>query len=235
MSINKKLRKNNGDFAIKVILGTSLGLILIMASMLLYNNNKIKQLEDDLYLKQQVEERENDYSISLLNKKTIQENFNKTKSYSILKNSKVSQTTTYQYEEEAWLGLKKRATLKGTANLVFNYDVSLSDATIEILNNGKTLKVIISEPFLDEESVHMDKDSLIIHEDNYNILCGEYEGQQTMKYFNDTFVNNGIDNIKELYNNVSKRQEINKIAIGEIRALIETFNINDCTIIVEIR
>lgn len=235
MSINKKLRKNNGDFAIKVILGTSLGLILIMASMLLYNNNKIKQLEDDLYLKQQVEERENDYSISLLNKKTIQENFNKTKSYSILKNSKVSQTTTYQYEEEAWLGFKKRATLKGTANLVFNYDVSLSDATIEILNNGKTLKVIISEPFLDEESVHMDKDSLIIHEDNYNILCGEYEGQQTMKYFNDTFVNNGIDNIKELYNNVSKRQEINKIAIGEIRALIETFNINDCTIIVEIR
>lgn len=235
MSINKKLRKNNGDFAIKVILGTSLGLILIMASMLLYNNNKIKQLEDDLYLKQQVEERENDYSISLLNKKTIQENFNKTKSYSILKNSKISQTTTYQYEEEAWLGLKKRATLKGTANLVFDYDVSLSDATIEILNNGKTLKVIISEPFLDEESVHMDKDSLIIHEDKYNILCGEYEGQQTMKYFNDTFVANGIDNIKELYNTADKRKEINKIAIGEIRALIETFNINDCTIIVEMK
>ena len=234
MSINNKMRKNNG-FATKVILGTSLGLILIMASMLLYNNNKIKQLEDDLYLKQQVEERENDYSISLLNKKTIQENFNKMKSYSILKNSKVSQTTTYQYEEEAWLGFKKRATLKGTANLVFDYDVSLSDATIEILNNGKTLKVTISEPFLDEESVHMDKDSLIIHEDNYNILCGEYEGQQTMKYFTDTFVNNGIDNIKELYNTADKRKEINRIAIGEIRALIETFNINDCTIIVEMK
>ena len=40
MSINKKLRKNNGDFAIKVILVTSLGLILIMASMLLYNNTE---------------------------------------------------------------------------------------------------------------------------------------------------------------------------------------------------
>ena len=32
MSINNKMRKNNG-FAIKVILGTSLGLILIMASI----------------------------------------------------------------------------------------------------------------------------------------------------------------------------------------------------------
>ena len=69
MSINKKLRKNNGDFAIKVILGTSLGLILIMASMLLYNNNKIKQLEDDLYLKQIVEERATDETTSIINLK----------------------------------------------------------------------------------------------------------------------------------------------------------------------
>ena len=118
----------------------------------------------------------------------------------------------------------------------FQIENNIKDSSIpiEILNNGKTLKITISEPFLDEESVHMDKDSLIIHEDNYNILCGEYDGQQTMKYFNDTFVNNGINNIKELYNNVNKRQEINKIAKGEIKALIETFNVNDCTIIVEI-
>ena len=236
MSINRGMRKNNGDFIRRIIITTAIGVLVILATLIYNQNNKIKQLETDLYLKQQVQERKDNYSISMLNKKIIQENLNELKSYSILKNSKISQTTTYVYEDDfGFLGLKKRATLKGSANLVYNYDVSFADATIEMLDEGRTLRVTISEPYLDVESVHMEKDTLMVYEDKYNILCNEHDGQKVMKYFNDTFVENGIENIKKLYNNFDKKEELRKIAISEVQELIKTFDLNDCTVVVKLR
>ena len=67
-----------------------------------------------MYLKEQVETRKSDKTISIVNMKTIQEKMNELQNYSVLKNSKVSMTHTYIYEKPSILGLTKRVTLKGT-------------------------------------------------------------------------------------------------------------------------
>ncbi len=234
MSINKKLRKNN-DFLKKVIITTTVGLLIIFSALMMYfQQQKINNLETNLYLKQQVEERATDKTISMVNVKTIQEKMNELKSYSVLKNSKVSMTHTYMYEEDAFLGLKKRATLKGTANLVYNYDVTLADALITQDENG-TITVEISEPMLDVEGVHYEKDSLIWQQNDYNLLCSEDEGQKVTKFFMESFVDEGIDKIQDMYNDEDMKTQLKRIAVLEVQELINTLDLNDCTVIVKIR
>ena len=233
MSINNKMRKNNG-FAIKVILGTSLGLILIMASMLLYNNNKIKTLEEDLYLKQIVEERATDETTSIINLKTVKENLNEIKSYSVFKNSRVTQTHTYKYEEDAWLGLKRKAELVGRADLIYNYDVHFDNAIVTQDEKGN-ITITIDSPTLDIDSVHMERDTLILEEKDYNIWCSEKDGEKVMRYYIESFTDRGIKNIEEMYNTTEKRATLNKIAKEEITKLVQTFNLNNCSITVKIR
>ena len=233
MSINNKMRKNNG-FVTKVILGTSLGLILIMASMLLYNNNKIKTLEEDLYLKQIVEERATDETTSIINLKTVKENLNEIKSYSVFKNSRVTQTHTYKYEEDAWLGLKRKAELVGRADLIYNYDVHFDNAIVTQDEKGN-ITITIDSPTLDIDSVHMERDTLILEEKDYNIWCSEKDGEKVMRYYIESFTDRGIKNIEEMYNTTEKRATLNKIAKEEITKLVQTFNLNNCSITVKIR
>lgn len=233
MNINDKIRKNNG-FIIKVILGTSLGLVIIMACMLLSNNNKIKQLEDDLYLKQQVEERATDETTSIINLKTVRENLNEIKSYSVLKNSRVTQTHTYKYEEDAWLGLKKKSTLIGRADLIYSYDVHFDNATVTQDDKGN-ITVTIDSPTLDIDSVHMERDTLILEEKDYNIWCSEKDGEKVMRYYIESFTDRGIKNIEDMYSTAEKKVILNKIAKEEVMKLIQTFNLNNCSVTVKIR
>ncbi len=232
---NRMMKKNNKEFMLKVILGTTLGLFILLGALIVHNQNQqISQLKTDLYLKQQVEERATDQTISIVNVKTVQEKMNELKTYSVLKNSKVSMTHTYMYEEDAFLGLKKRATLKGTANLVYNYDISFANATVTQDENG-TITVEISEPTLDIESVHYEKDTLIWEQNDYNLLCGEDEGQKVTKYFLESFVEQGIDKIQDMYNDEDMKVQLKRVAILEVQELIEGLDLNDCTVQVKIR
>ena len=233
MSINNKMRKNNG-FVVKVILGTSLGLVIIMACMLLSNNNKIKTLEEDLYLKQIVEERATDETTSIINLKTVKENLNEIKSYSVLKNSRVTQTHTYKYEEDAWLGLKRKAELVGRADLIYSYDVHFDNATVTQDEKGN-ITITIDSPTLDIDSVHMERDTLILEEKDYNIWCSEKDGEKVMRYYIESFTDRGIKNIEEMYNTTEKRVVLNKIAKEEVMKLVQTFNLNNCSVTVKIR
>ena len=132
------------------------------------------------------------------------------------------------------LGLKKRATLRGSANLVYNYDVTLADAIITQDSNGN-ITVEISRPILDVESVHYENDTLIWEENDYNILCGEKEGQKVQKYWIESFVERGIDKIQEMYNDEDMAEQLNRKAILEVQELIRELNLNNCNVVVKIR
>ena len=234
MSINRGMRRNNGEFIRRIIITTAIGVLVILATLIYNQNNKIKQLETDLYLKQQVQEKATDTTISLINVKTIQEKFNELKSYSILKNSKVNMTHTYMFEEDSFLGLKKRATLKGSANLVYSYDVYFSNATVTQDNNG-TITVEIDKPTLDMDSVHYENDTLLWQQNDYNLLCGEKEGEKVTKYFLETFVEVGREKIKDMYTDKDMNEQLNRIAVLEVQELIQGLNLNDCTVVVKLR
>ncbi len=230
-----KYNRGNREFMFKVIIATTLGVLILASSFIMnYQKHQIDQLKTDLYLKEQVENRESDKTISIVNMKTIQEKMNELKSYSVLKNSKVSMNHTYIYEKETFLGLKKRVTLKGSANLVYNYDVSLANAEITQDEYG-TVTIKIDSPTLDIDSVHYERDTLIWEQNDYNLLCNEDDGQQATKYFLESFVEKGTDKIQDMYNDKHMREQLDRIAVLEIQELIEGLNLNNCTVIVKIK
>ncbi len=218
----------------KIITGTTIGLLIIASCLFTYQHKKINELEHNLEIKQQIDERQSAKSYSVLNTKTIEEEFNKLGSYPILKNSKISMTHNYEYQEDAWLGLKRKATLKGTGNLVYSYDVSLKSADIKLDVEHNTITISIDEPYLDEDSVHLEQDSLIIDSD-YNWLCRTEEGEKTTQYFVDDFVEDGINNLTEYYKSENNRKKLENNAITQVRELVETLNLYDCTVIVKIK
>lgn len=230
-----RYNKSNGEFMFKVIIATTLGVLILVSSFIMsYQKHQIDQLKTDLYLKEQVETRKSDKTISIVNMKTIQEKMNELQNYSVLKNSKVSMTHTYIYEKPSILGLTKRVTLKGTANLVYNYDISLANAEITQDAYG-TITIKIDSPALDIESVHYDRDTLIWQENNYNLLCNEDDGQQATKYFLESFVEQGTVKIQDMYNDKHMREQLDRVAVLEVQELIEGLNLNNCTVIVKIK
>jgi hypothetical protein len=93
------LKKNSAY--IKLLIGTTIGtLIIASAIMVNFQNRKINKLEDELYLKQQNEQRTSDYYQSILNEKTIQTKFNTLQEYPILKDCTVQMEHTYEYSKE---------------------------------------------------------------------------------------------------------------------------------------
>ena len=219
----------------KIIIGSMIGLIIIASCIFVNQERKINELEYSLQVKQQQDERHSDTTYTVLNAKKIQEKFNEVGSYSILKNSKANQTHTYNFEEEALLGFKKKATLKGSANLVYDYDILLSSADIQCDVENNTITVLIDQPYLDEQSVHMELDSLVITEDKHNILCGNEEGRKVEGFFRDSFVEEGTQKLLDYYSSENKKNKLNQQAITQVKKLVETLNLTNVTVIVKIK
>lgn len=235
--MKNQIKKINisGSLMKKIIIGTVIGVMIIASCMMTYQHKKISQLEEQVYLKQQVEDRNRttDYTKTLLNAKTIQEEFNSQQSYSILKDSAIRQTHEYSFEDDGVLGIKKRAVIKGVANLMYSCDVDLSQSEITVEN--KTIVVKIEKPYLNEKSVHMENNTLIIQEDEYSLLCSKKDCSKVMNYYMESFVSEGIENLHEYYSSDKQQDNLNKIAIQQVKSLIETLNITDTTVVVKIK
>ena len=227
--------QRNKEFYIKWIIGTAAGLLLILSALILHHqNNEIEELKDELYLKKQNEQRATDYYESTLNLKTIQSEFNTLKEYSVQKNCKINMNHKYNYTSEGRLGLKHEITLAGSGQLKYDINVRFDTAIISTLDNGKTIKIQLERPYVDEESIKLVENSLIMREQTYNFWSNKQDGTQAQKFFMDSFVESGRENIKDLYSTKDKRNYINKVAEAEVQALIRTFNLNNCNIIVEV-
>ena len=227
--------QRNKEFYIKWIIGTTAGLLLILSSLILHHqNNEIEELKDELYLKKQNEQRATDYYESTLNLKTIQSEFNTLKEYSVQKNCKINMNHKYNYTSDGMLGLKHEITLAGSGQLKYDINVRFDTAIISTSDNGKTIKIQLERPYVDEESIKLAENSLVMREQNYNFWSNKQDGAQAQKFFMDSFVESGRENIKDLYSTKDKRNYINKVAEAEVQALIRTFNLNNCNVIVEV-
>lgn len=235
--MKNQIKKINisGSLMKKIIIGTVIGVMIIASCMMTYQHKKISQLEEQVYLKQQVEDRATDYTVSILNSKTIEEKFNEVQMYPVLKNSTIRQTHTYEYDEEAFLGLHKKAVLSGAGNLVYDVDICLSSATIDCNVETNTITILLDEPTLDLESVHLEQDSLVIKENDYNFLCGTKDGEKVMSHYRESFVDKGKDNLEEYYSNENSKNRLRQQAIREVKSLVQTLNLKDCNVIVKMK
>ena len=212
---------------IKWIAGTLAGLMIITAGLMMkYKTNKIEQLEDQLYVKQQNEQMATDYYESTLNEKTIQSKFNTLVEYPILKDCTINMDHAYEYNSEGFLGMDKQIVLSGHGQLQYSAYVKLSNAIITTSNNGKNILVQVESPYVDMNSIKLVQNTLVMEEGEYSFFANKKDGAQAQKLFMDSFVDSGMKNIIDLYSTKDKQTYLEKAAISEIHALISTLNIN---------
>lgn len=228
--------KNNIQTKIVAGAGTSLIIASIgLGGWSVHQSHKIDDLKDELYLKQQNEQRASDHYESILNVKTIQSKFNTMQEYAIQKNNVISKQHTYYYTADGSFGLKKEAKLVGRGQMRYDIVVNLRNAEVIPSNDGKTIKVKIGKPYIDESNIGMVNNSLIMDNVQYNFWANKQDTAEAQKLFMESFEESGKKDILSLYQTKEKHAYINKIAKDEIKALIQNLNLNgDVTVIVEI-
>ena len=226
------------DVQAKVVVGTGAGLLIAsmgLGGWSIHQSHKIDNLKDELYLKQQSEQRASDYYESVLNVKTIQSKFNTMQEYAVQKNNVISKQHTYYYNADGKLGLKKEARLVGRGQMRYDIVVNLRNAEVIPMNDGKTIKVKIGKPYIDESNIGMVNNSLIMDSVQYNFWASKQDTAEAQKLFIESFEDSGRKDILALYETKEKHAYINNVAKSEVKALIQNLNLNgNVTVIVEI-
>lgn len=226
--------RNNKHY-MTILLTTTLGALIIAGGLFFkYQDHKINELEDQLYLKHQNEQKASDYYESTLNIKTIQTKFNTMKEYPVLKDNKIFMNHKYIYTNEGAFGMKHKITLVGDAQVQYDIVIRFDTAVISS-NNGKDIRIKIAEPYVDTESIKIADNSLIMRNEDFNFWSGKKDGTQAQKLFMESFIDSGRNNVLKLYDSKEKQKEINQIAKDEIHALIRTLDlVGNTNVIIEI-
>ena len=211
----------------KMLISTTLGALIILSSMFMVNQNrKIDKLEEELYLKQQSEQRASDHYESILNIKTIENKFNALHEYDVLKDCTIDMDHTYSYTAEGRMGIKKHVEMTGHGKLQYSVVVNLSSAIITSNNNGKDITIQIEAPYVDQPSIKLMQNSLIIQNTDYSFFANRTDGAQAQKLYIDSFVDSGIKKISDLYSTKDKQNFIDRVAISEVHSLVRALNLN---------
>lgn len=225
--------KNN--MQTKIVAGAGASLIIAsigLGGWSVHQSHKIDDLKDELYLKQQSEQRASDHYESVLNVKTIQSKFNTMQEYAIQKNNVISKQHTYYYTADGSFGLKKEAKLVGRGQMRYDIVVNLRNAEVIPSNDGKTIKVKIGKPYIDESNIGMVNNSLIMDNVQYNFWANKQDTAEAQKLFMESFEESGKKDILALYQTKEKHAYINKIAKDEVKALIQNLNLNGNVIVI---
>ena len=212
----------------KILIGSVLGTLIIISSMLTFNyqSNKINELKEELYLKQQNEQRASDHYESVLNVKTIEDKLNSLHEYDVLKDCVIDMDHTYHYKADGRMGIRKQAQMRGHGRLQYSVCVNLSSAIITSNNNGKDITVQIDAPNVDLNSIKLQQNTLVIKDADYSFFCNKNDGAELQKLFIDSFVDGGVKKITDLYTQKDKQNHIDRIAKAEIHSLIRELNLN---------
>ena len=225
--------KNN--MQTKIVTGAGASLIIAsigLGGWSVHQSHKIDDLKDELYLKQQSEQRASDHYESILNVKTIQSKFNTMQEYAVQKNNVISKQHTYYYTADGSFGLKKEAKLVGRGQMRYDIVVNLRNAEVIPSNDGKIIKVKIGKPYIDESNIGMVNNSLIMDNVQYNFWANKQDTAEAQKLFMESFEESGKKDILSLYQTKEKHAYINKIAKDEVKALIQGLNLNGNVIVI---
>jgi hypothetical protein len=137
------------------------------------------------------------------------------------------------YSTDGALGIKKEIILKGRGQVQYNINIRFDTAVISSVD-GKNIKVQIQKPYVDEESIKLVENTLIMDQQDFSFWSSRQDSTQAQKLYMDSFVDSARDNVLDLYKDRERQAYINKVAIAETQALIRTLNLNNCNVYVEI-
>ena len=86
------------------------------------------------------------------------------------------------------------------------YDVvvNLRNAIITQENGGKTIKIEIEKPYVDETNVSIMNNSIVMDKEEYNFWANKTDSAQAQKLFMESFEDSGKKDIIDLFNHFSR-------------------------------
>ena len=209
------MKKINLDIIKKVIIGTLIGLMIIMACMFKYQGDKIDKLEHDLVIKQEAHTQEFDYTETEAYADTIEETFNETGELVVMK-GEINIKHKYVLDEKGWLGISQTETLVATANAYYEFTTPLNKAKVE--TKGNKIIVTLKAPQLKEEATHRISNSMYVIEDetDSSFFSTKENARKVVRYWEDTFDSKANERIEGLY----KEDELNDQAIKQVKDLL---------------
>lgn len=227
--INKKIVK-------QVIASLLIALSLSSVIFFKHQQQQINNLKYQLELKQDKDNQDKGYYISIADVESIENEFNKLNSYTVF-NGTMNLKHTYTYERDSVLGLKARGELTANATVYYEYKVDLKNANISVDYDKNTINITLPKASLNEASVHRKDNTFKIVEDEStkNILMGTRDGQLLQRYWEETFDISAIDKIKEIYDTQEKQEYLERITKMEVSDLVNTLGLNDINIKVNIK
>ncbi len=210
------MKKLSLDVIKKVIIGTVIGLMIIMACIFKYQGDKIDRLEHDLVIKQEEYTQEFDYTETEAYAKTIEETFNETGDLIVMEGM-VNIKHKYVLDQKGWLGINQTETLTATANAYYEFTTPLNRADIEV--KGSKIIVTIKAPELKDEATHRVANTMHVIEDETgsSLFSTKENARKAVRYWEDTFDKRANERIEGLY----KKDDLNKEAIKQVEDLVK--------------
>ncbi len=210
------MKKLNLDIIKKVIIGTLIGLMIIMACIFKYQGDKIDRLEHDLVIKQEEHTQEFDYTETEAYAKTIEEAFNETGDLIVMEGM-VNIKHKYVLDEKGWLGVSQTETLVATANAYYEFTTPLNRATVEV--KGTKITITIKAPELREEATHRVANTMYVIEDETgsSFFSTKENARKAVRYWEDTFDKRANERIRALY----KEEELKEETIKQVEDLVK--------------
>ena len=121
-----------------------------------HQQHKINDLQSKLEMQQDINHKERGNYSSVIDVRTIKNEFNELNSYKIFDGTMVLRHK-YEYQRDSFLGLKSKGTLVANAKAYYEFNVDLKKAVVTI--RGNTINIELPRPTLNRNSVHMVNDT----------------------------------------------------------------------------
>lgn len=199
-----------------------------------YQQHRINTLQSKLEMKQDIDHKERGSYSSVIDARTIKNEFNELNSYKIFDGSMVL-THKYDYQRDSFLGLKSKGVLTASAKAYYEFNIDLKDAIISVKDN--TINIELPKAKLNEDSVHMINNTFkeIEKETKDNILMNEKDGKRLQRYWIESFNESAIDKIKEYYDSGVMRDKLEQNAKKEVMDLLNTLGLNRTDVKINIK
>lgn len=182
---------------------------------------KIDKLQEELYIQQNMTDQHYNYTETIINTKTLKEEFNKICEYKIL-DGKINIKHKYVYQGDSILGLKSKFELVGTADFYYEFTTNLKNVTITKATE-KEIVLQVDMPTINEKACHRVANTFVRMSDecSYNWLLVKEYAEKATRQWEDTFDIKGLQHVKDYYSYADIQNDIKEAITQKIKALLE--------------
>ena len=218
------MKKLEWDVIKKVIIGSIVGIVIIMSCLFIHQRQEIKRLEHDLVIKQETHTQEFDYTETEAYAKTIKETLVEEGEMIVLK-GELNIKHKYVLDEEGFLGINQTEKFTATANAYYQFTTDLNNATVQV--EGKKIVVTLKAPKLDKEATHRKANTMYVMQDetSSSFFSSRENSRKVVRFWEDTFDQRANDRIESIYDSKDLEDETVKLVSNLLKHLAKDVKI----------